>query len=427
MRRTRSGTSEDNNNNNDENNNEGWNSYNNASAISFGFEYKWDRYCGNIKVRNAKIKSRIWSFTTHPSAKMFHLMKNYPTLVGLDNPKLMELVAENESMSIDLVEKSEKVEALKTRLENAQQEYKKGLAKSQQELEEAANVAERQTEALRQEYEESTSIVRQQANHIFEEELKKQKKEVKAEQANLKKMYVQKLDDVMNEKRDAMEEMEEMEKVIEQLEKTSNKYKASYIQSQELCNLTVSALSSIKHIPRCIKTLHRQIDFKNMAFNAILSDFGDDIVSMISSLPSHFVDGDTGILERQINSRIYGIMTGSYLQSVVEDGYYTFEALANLLPTVSQFDILFKSVKIKTTTRMTRRNKQCNKLLSNFKLDDIVSNLNQYGANILEEEIDGNDKQYYLYCLSQVLLSNKDASMVEASYEIMEPIRKFIF
>ena len=70
----------------------GWKSYNNRSAPSYGFEYKMDKHCGNVKVRHHKRRQKVFSFAGHPTANMFYLMEHYPTLVGMDDSKLCKLV-----------------------------------------------------------------------------------------------------------------------------------------------------------------------------------------------------------------------------------------------------------------------------------------------------------------------------------------------
>ena len=76
----------------------GWRSYNAKNALSYGYEYKEGRF-GNVSVRHSKRPKKVWSFAMHPPPKMFYLLENYPTLVGLDDTALMELVLSEKTIS----------------------------------------------------------------------------------------------------------------------------------------------------------------------------------------------------------------------------------------------------------------------------------------------------------------------------------------
>ena len=99
----------------------GWKAYNNRNTISYGFEYKVDRHCGNVYVRHAKRKQRVFSFPGHPTGNMFYLMEHYPTLVGLDDSKLYKLVMAKLDVDETVVCLSNKVEDLKKALATSAQ------------------------------------------------------------------------------------------------------------------------------------------------------------------------------------------------------------------------------------------------------------------------------------------------------------------
>ena len=388
-----------------EDNNAGWNSYNNKNALSYGFEYKEGRF--DVSVRHSKHPKKVWSFAVHPPPKMFYLMENYPTLVGLDDTALMKLVLSQETMSEENEKKSKEIEALKAALDAKEEEQV-----LHDELHRANEECERQRQTVRNR--------RQQRS--FEAQLHKHKEKVEAEKKAVKEVHVAQLEDILRDREAISAKMESMERTIIDLKFSSERSQRNYVQCMELLNLTVSALGKLQELPKCIESLQNQIEFRNLPHNAILSDFAMDMIAMIATLPNHFENGDSDLLQRQINSRIYGPQTGAFLKTILPDGEYTFADFASKLPTVTQFDMVYKSVKVQTTTMMTRRNKECKKLLSNFSLKDIIFNLNRYDAQLEEEEYDSSDKDYFLYCLSQKLIREKD-SLVESAYEVMEPIK----
>ena len=143
---------------------------------------------------------------------------------------------------------------------------------------------------------------------------------------------------------------------------------------------------------------------------------------MLGAMPYAFSDGDLGIFKRSINSRAYGKVIGSTLNTLLPDGRYTFQKIANILSNASVFDFVFLSLRVQTTTTTNRFNRDGKKLLSSFSLKEIINILNSYGSNVDINDIDGADKDYYLYCLSIILLKKKNAAMVEKAYEVLEPI-----
>ena len=107
---------------------------------------------------------------------------------------------------------------------------------------------------------------------------------------------------------------------------------------------------------------------------------------------------------------------------MIPDGDYTFEQLAQIMEPVTVFDLAFRSIRVQTTTAIRRFNEDRKKLLSSFSLGEILDNLIRYGANIRANSVEMSDKDYYLYCLSILLLKKNDASMVENAFEVLEPI-----
>eukprot|EP00944_MAST-04C_sp_MAST-4C-sp1_P005538 g5538.t1 len=391
-----------------ENESSGWKSYNNRNAASFGYQYKMDKV-GNILVRKSTNKKREFCFHTHPSPDIFFLIENYPTLVTLDNKKLLEIVLSKQRLEAESEESSIALASLKEELRIASKKH------LEENLESSA---------------ENLHLLRA---------LERAKKELYVEKTS-KVKYVKKVDAVAEDNLKMNRKMEGLVQELGELRQTAADYKNKLVENMSLLNLTVAALTKLQELPAHLLKIQQQIDIsvenKNYDFadkiklwnqtrqlqsNVILSDFGDDFLNMMSHLPRAFSSGDANMLDRHINSRIYGKATSNVIRAVLPDGKYTFAAVAKALP-ITQFDILFKSIKVQTTTVVSRFNKDRKKLLSNFGLDAIVDILNTYGAQLDVKEVDQSEKHYYLYCLSTILLSNKNADLVEQAFEVMEPI-----
>ena len=102
----------------DEDESSGWRSYNRKNAVSFGYQYKMDN-CGNILVRHSKKKKRVFKFIQQPSPEIFFLIENYPTLVTLDNKKLLEIVLSKQRLEMETEESSIAIASLKKELKIA--------------------------------------------------------------------------------------------------------------------------------------------------------------------------------------------------------------------------------------------------------------------------------------------------------------------
>ena len=392
----------------------GWKSYNNRTAISFGFEYKEDRQCGTVHVRHPNNRRKVFTFSGHPNPTLFYMMEHYPTLVGLDDSKLCQLVVSKLESDDSLSRVSKEVESLKkTIVTNAASR----AAQEQQDVEEHRN------------------------NAALHAALVRERDKVQVAREKQKVIYVKEICALRSEKECLTEKMKAMQKQIDALRQTCNHYKKKHGETNEILNLTSASLTALKDLPQQILTLQQQVNInlanKNYEFtrmarllsekefvekNAIMADFSSDFLRMLGQMPYHFNEGDEGILTRRINSRPYGTGIGSIIKTVIPEGKYTFKQIANILDPVTVFDLAFCSLRVQTTTVTHRFNKDRKKLLSSFSLKEILDNLNRYGANIDMDSVDICDKDYYLYCLSIILLKKNDASMVENAFEVMEPI-----
>ena len=392
----------------------GWKSYNVRNAASYGFEYKVDKYCGNVQVRDSKNRQRIFNFSSHPTPQMFFMMTHYPTLVGVDDSRLCELV-------LSKLETDEAAQSLIGKVEKLQ----KALTKN--------------TELRLAQEEQHGQELRQ--NTALTEAIRREKEEVEKARNREKKKYVTKIKAMKEEQKAQTQKLKAMKQAIEALQKTSNFYKKKYGESNEILNLTSASLSILKDLPQQILSLQKQINinldnenykFDNMARllqqnqfvekNTIIADFSKDFLRMLGAMPYAFTSGDSGELKRNINSRPYGIGIGSLIKSVIPDGKYTFEDIADRLAPITIFDLAFCSIRVQTTTTTHRFNRDGKKLLSSFSLAEIITNLNNYGVNIDIDSVDMRDKDYYRYCLSVLLLKRKNAAMVERAFEVLTPI-----
>ena len=266
----------------------GWKSYNNRNARSYGYEYREDPTCGNVYVRNSKYRQRFWSFPTHPSPRMFDIMENYPTLVGLDNDKLMELVDLNDALEADLSKSSESIEELKnsmktvmlnhtTQMEQQRQEQLQRV-EQQEQLQRVEQQQRQQLEQVENELQEHQCQLQQQKIDHQEEisraqaEITRQKQKVDAEKELVKEMHLCELDEMKTEKQLMTQKMKEMEVQMKELKKTSERYQNSCTENMHLVNLTVSALNTLHSLPSSILNLQKQIDFINKPYDLLVAE-----------------------------------------------------------------------------------------------------------------------------------------------------------